>query len=58
MTDAIRYFQQTGVPFTWLDLGSKGLHGNGHFPFLEKNSDDVAALVFDWLKKHVKGKAA
>ena len=51
----VKFFKQTGVPFTWLDLGSHGLHGNGHFPFIEKNNLDVADLVFKWLQKNVKG---
>lgn len=53
----IKFFKQTGVPITWLDLGSLGLKGNGHFPFLEKNSADVAALVLKWLGKNVDGRA-
>lgn len=52
----IKFFQQTGVNVTWLDLGSEGLHGNGHFPFLEKNNLDIAALVLEWLKKNAEGK--
>ena len=51
----IAYFKQTGVPITWLDLGSLGLKGNGHFAFLEKNSADVANLVLKWLQKNVDG---
>ena len=49
----INFFKQTGVPITWLDLGSEGLHGNGHFPFMEDNNLDVAALVLKWLSRTV-----
>lgn len=49
----IKFLEQSGVPVTWLDLGSEGLHGNGHFLFMEKNNLDIAALVLKWLKKNV-----
>ena len=50
----IKFLEQAQVSVNWLDLGSKGLHGNGHFPFLEKNNLQVAALVQQWLKKTFK----
>lgn len=49
----IKYFKQTGVPVTWLDLGRLSIHGNGHFAFLEKNSLDVADLVLRWIEVFV-----
>ncbi|KAL8828583.1 MAG: hypothetical protein Q9170_006543 [Blastenia crenularia] len=49
----VKFFEQTGVPFTWLDLGSEGIHGNGHFLFLEKNSWQIAGLVAKWLEENV-----
>lgn len=52
----LKFFRQTGVPITWLDLGSLGLKGNGHFLFLEKNSAQVADLVLRWLVGNVDGK--
>ena len=42
--------KQTGVQVDWLDLGLIGQKGNGHFSFLEKNSDDIASLVSESLK--------
>ncbi|KAL9600297.1 MAG: hypothetical protein Q9219_003247 [cf. Caloplaca sp. 3 TL-2023] len=49
----VKFFEQTGVPLTWLDLGSEGVHGNGHFLFLEKNSLQIAGLVAQWLRNFV-----
>ncbi|KAL6716073.1 hypothetical protein ACLMJK_007035 [Lecanora helva] len=46
----VEFLKQTGVNVDWLNLVEKGLKGNGHFPFLEKNSDQVAGLVEGWLK--------
>ncbi|KAL8999145.1 MAG: hypothetical protein Q9169_001924 [Polycauliona sp. 2 TL-2023] len=51
----IEFFKQTGVKATWLDLGRLGVKGNGHFPFLEKNSMESAKLVLGWLLKNVEG---
>jgi hypothetical protein len=33
-----------------------GIHGNGHMMMLEKNSDEIAAVVNQWLKANVKEK--
>ncbi len=49
----IEYFKQTGVQATWLDLGSLGVHGNGHFVFMEMNNLVVADLVMDWIRRNV-----
>ena len=49
----IEFFKQTGVSATWLDLGRMGIHGNGHFVFLEKNSLVVADLVLRWIEVFV-----
>lgn len=45
-----RYFVQAGVNPDWIRLESYGIHGNSHFMYLEKNSDQVAALVHKWIK--------
>ena len=49
----VKYFAQTSVPFTWLDLGREGLHGNGHFLFMEKNNLQIAERVLAWLSKNI-----
>jgi len=41
--------QQAGVDVTHFELGSMGIRGNGHLFFLEKNSDEVANVVEQWM---------
>ena len=45
------FLKQAGVNAEWLDLGAKGIKGNGHFLFMEKNSLRIAAEVQKWLSK-------
>jgi pimeloyl-ACP methyl ester carboxylesterase len=45
------YLAQAGVPNTFLRLPDIGIRGNGHMMMLEKNSDDIAAVIEGWLKK-------
>ena len=33
-------------------LTDQGLHGNSHIPFADMNNDQVARLLFAWLKKN------
>jgi len=47
------YLKQAGVEHTWLKLQDIGINGNGHFMFIEKNSDQVAGVVLDWIENHV-----
>jgi len=47
------YLTQAGVRNTFLRLSDAGLRGNGHMMMLEKNSDAIAAVMADWLKKNV-----
>ncbi|SOE91794.1 Alpha/beta hydrolase family protein [Burkholderia sp. D7] len=39
------------APATWINLPELGIHGNTHMIMMDKNSDDVAKIVLDWLKK-------
>jgi pimeloyl-ACP methyl ester carboxylesterase len=48
------FLRQAGVNVTHLKLGDAGIHGNGHMHFMEKNSDDIAAALYAWIKKTVK----
>ena len=41
---------QGGVADT-LDLPAQGIAGNSHFPMMDRNSDQVAALVQDWMNR-------
>jgi hypothetical protein len=45
----INYLEQAGVRPEWIKLGDVGIHGNGHFSYLEKNSLEIAALVDRWM---------
>jgi pimeloyl-ACP methyl ester carboxylesterase len=44
---------QAGVPAQHLKLADIGIHGNGHLHFMEKNSDEIAAVLEAWIKKTV-----
>jgi pimeloyl-ACP methyl ester carboxylesterase len=48
-----RYLTQAGVDHTWIRLEQLGIHGNGHFFFVEDNSNEVAGIVRDWIEDHV-----
>ena len=41
--------QGATVEFAWLP--DRGINGNGHMLMLERNSDEIAALVIDWLER-------
>jgi pimeloyl-ACP methyl ester carboxylesterase len=45
------YLTQAGVANTMIRLEDIGIRGNGHMMMLEKNSDDIAAVIEGWLKK-------
>src|SRR5262249_9972546 len=47
----VEYLRQAGVPVTFIKLAEIGIHGNGHMMMLEKNSDQVAQVIADWLDK-------
>jgi len=47
------YLRDAGVPVTFVRLEERGIHGNGHMLMLEKNSDEIAALVAGWLGEAV-----
>jgi hypothetical protein len=50
----INYLRQCGVKADWIKLGEIGIHGNGHFLFLEKNNLEIAAVVHKWISQHAK----
>jgi len=45
------YLTQAGVPNTFVRLADIGIRGNGHMMMLEKNSDEIAAVIEGWLYK-------
>jgi hypothetical protein len=38
-----------GCDVTWIDLPAQGVRGNSHALMSDNNSDEIAALVMDWL---------
>jgi pimeloyl-ACP methyl ester carboxylesterase len=48
-----RYLTQAGVTNTWVDLGTVGIHGNGHMMMLEKNELEISAFMAGWLQDNV-----
>jgi pimeloyl-ACP methyl ester carboxylesterase len=45
-----QYLAQAGVKNTFIRLEDRGIKGNGHMMMLEKNNQEIAALMADWLK--------
>jgi pimeloyl-ACP methyl ester carboxylesterase len=47
-----KYLKQAGCEVEFVPLESKGIHGNGHFSFMEKNNIEIAErVVLPWLEK-------
>lgn len=45
------FLRQGGADkLTWMRLEDKGVRRNGHFMFVEQNSDRIAGLVQDWIE--------
>jgi len=42
---------EAGGSSEWIDLPALGVHGNSHLIMMDENSDEVAALVCDWLRR-------
>jgi pimeloyl-ACP methyl ester carboxylesterase len=56
-----KFLKQAGVDNDFVHLPAIGIHGNSHYLMMEKNSDQIAGVVADWLQKRVtasEGKAA
>jgi pimeloyl-ACP methyl ester carboxylesterase len=45
----VKYLRQAGVAVTFIELAKIGIRGNGHMVMLEKNSDEIAAVMTRWL---------
>lgn len=46
----VKYLQQAGVRTQHIYLANSDIHGNAHLMFLEKNSDQVAELLMEWIE--------
>jgi len=45
-----QYLTQAGVKHNFIRLADRGIRGNGHMMMLEKNNQEIAALMAGWLK--------
>ena len=43
--------QKAGARVEWLDLPARGIRGNSHMLMMDRNSDEIAALVQDWFER-------
>ncbi|KAL4895591.1 Alpha/Beta hydrolase protein [Aspergillus ambiguus] len=45
-----RFLIQAGVNLHYMELKRNGIKGNAHMMMLEKNSDDVAGVIAEWIR--------
>ena len=45
----VRFLRQAGVNVEHLKLAEKGIHGNGHLQFLERNNLEIIELLEKWI---------
>ncbi|MBN9084819.1 MAG: hypothetical protein BGP04_26410 [Rhizobiales bacterium 62-17] len=45
------FLRQAGVKLDHIYLADRGIKGNGHMFMIEKNSDEIAGVVAEWLEK-------
>jgi pimeloyl-ACP methyl ester carboxylesterase len=48
----IQYLEQAGVNADYIQLADIGIRGNGHMMMMERNSDEVAEVIYDWLEEN------
>ena len=48
-----QYLTHAGVPNDFIRLESVGILGNAHMMMLEKNSDEIARFLVDWLDRRI-----
>lgn len=49
-----KHLCEVGGHSTWMELPELGIHGNTHAMMLEDNSRQIADLICNWIKQHVK----
>jgi hypothetical protein len=49
----VKFLQQAGVRPTFIKLVDLGIKGNGHMMMLEKNNQEIAAVMSGWLNKTI-----
>ena len=47
----VKFLQQAGVKPSFIRLADLGIKGNSHVMMQEKNSKDIAAVIYGWLEK-------
>jgi pimeloyl-ACP methyl ester carboxylesterase len=47
----VKYLRQAGVNTTFMPLAKSNIRGNGHMMMLEKNNDQIAAAMMNWLNE-------
>jgi pimeloyl-ACP methyl ester carboxylesterase len=45
----VKYLRQAGVQAAFMPLAKSNIRGNGHMLMLEKNNDQIAAAMMNWL---------
>ena len=51
---SVRFLKQAGVNVDFIKLEEVGVRGNGHMMMLEKNNQEIARVMTDWLQKSVR----
>jgi pimeloyl-ACP methyl ester carboxylesterase len=51
---SVRFLKQAGVNVDFIKLEEVGVRGNGHMMMLEKNNQEIARVMADWLQKSVR----
>src|SRR5215468_11946512 len=49
----VKFLQQAGVKPDFIKLADLGIKGNSHVMMQEKNSKEIAAVIYGWLEKSV-----
>jgi hypothetical protein len=49
MQDAMKWLNEQGGRVETIRLPERGIKGNGHMIMLDRNSDEVAQLIHQWL---------
>lgn len=47
------FLQQAGVALDHIYLADRGIKGTGHMLMIERNSDEIAGAVFEWLQANL-----
>ena len=47
------FLRQAGVTLDHIYLAERGIKGTGHMLMIEKNSDEIAGVVHEWLQANL-----